>query len=386
MRRRHVVQIIGRMNIGGPARLVMLAAHGLAARGDDTTLIVGRPEESEGDLTDAAEAEGLRVVRVPSMARRVFPPDDARAFASIYAHLRRLRPDVVHTHTAKAGTLGRLAARAARVPHVAHTFHGHVFEGYFSPLVSTAIVQTERALAHVCDRIVAVSEAARRDILHERICAPEKLVTIHPGVELQPFLAADGDGDALRRAWGVGADRAIVGLVARLVPVKQVDVFLRLAERVPHAAFVIAGDGPDRSHLEALRAASPARDRIHFAGFHTDLATLYRALDVVVLCSANEGLPVALIEAQAAARPVAAYDVGGVCEVVRDGDTGRVVAAGDEPALAAAVQSFVENAAERARCGARGRAFMQERYSAERMIDATDALYASMLATTSRRS
>jgi glycosyltransferase involved in cell wall biosynthesis len=370
--RRRVVQIIGRMNVGGPARLVIASAVGLREHGYETSLIVGRPEPYEGDLTTEAQAAGLEVFRVPSMTRRVQPFDDLRAFLAIHAHLRRVRPDIVHTHTAKAGTLGRIAARAAGVPSVVHTFHGHVFEGYFSPLVSTGIVWTERVLARLTDRIVAVSDAARRDI--ERVADPARIDTIHPGVDLAPFL--DGrPAPALRESWGIPAGAVVVGLVARLVPIKQVDVFLRLAERVPVAYFVIAGDGPERSRLAALRDASAARDRIIFAGFCRDLPALYRAFDLVVLCSANEGLPVALIEAQAAGLPVVAYDVGGVLEVVHSAETGYVVPPGDEAALTAATVTLVRGAAERERFGRAGRAFMEREYDARRMIDRTATLY-----------
>lgn len=379
-----VLRVIARMNVGGPSHHVTLVSQGLNALGYDHTLVAGVCEGREADVSAMAEDAAVRLVRVPTLSRRVHPVRDLRAFATLVDLARRYRPVIVHTHTAKAGVLGRLAARVAGAPIIVHTFHGHVFEGYFSPLMSRVVIEAEQRLAILADRIVAASAAVADDIVGHGIAPASKVRVIPPGLDLRALLTAEGDAPQQRAAWGAATGAPVVALVARLAPVKQAEIFVRLAERLaprfPTARFILVGDGDCRPALEAQARASSAAASIVFAGFQSDLPRVYRAADVVVLCSLNEGLPVALIEAHAAARAVVAFGVGGVSEVVRDGVSGIVVQAQREDALAAGVESLLTDPARRVRYGVAGREWVRTAFSSERLVRDMDALYRELLA------
>jgi glycosyltransferase involved in cell wall biosynthesis len=373
-----VLRVISRLNVGGPARQVILLARGLAERGFDTTLVTGSPGPHEGDMTEDALAAGVRLVRVPSLGRSMHPGRDGRALAALLAITARVRPDIVHTHAAKAGSLGRVAARALGVRHVVHTFHGHVFEGYFSPVTSAMIVNTERMLARLSSVIAAESEAARADVIARGIAPERKVVTILPGLDLRPLLTATGEEKELRRAWGAVNGAPVLGFVARLAPIKRAEVFIQLAARLarvnPDARCVLIGDGEERERLEKMARELHARNVV-FAGFRRDLAQVYRACDLVLLTSASEGLPYALIEAQAAGRPAVAFGVGGVPEVVRDGVTGRVVPGGDVDALYEATLECIRRPDVTRRLGEAGRVHVRDLFSETRLLDDVEEIY-----------
>jgi glycosyltransferase involved in cell wall biosynthesis len=292
--------------------------------------------------------------------------------------LRRFRPHVVHTHLAKAGTVGRLAAKLARVPAIVHTYHGHVFHGYFSPRKTALFLRIERLLARWTDRIVVLGEAQEREILGFGVGRPAQMVRIPLGLELEPFLRAEERRGELRAELGFG-DEPLVGIVARLVPIKAHELFLEAARRVhaccPDARFVIAGDGERRAELEALAAELGMGERTHFLGFRSDLARLYADLDAVVLCSRNEGLPVTLIEALAAARPVISTEVGAVRDLVEPGRTGLLVPSGDAAALAEGIVALLDDTAAAARMGEAGRAHVYPRLSIDRLERDIRGLY-----------
>ncbi len=379
-----VVQLIARLNVGGPARLVFLAHEGLREAGFAPVIASGIAEGAEGDMLSAARDRGIDVRVLPALRRSLHPGRDTQAFLQVLQLLRTVRPEILHTHTAKAGTVGRVAARVSRVPVVVHTFHGHVFDGYFSRTGSSLVRLTERSLGRWTDRIVTVSDAVTRDLVHQGVAAATRIERIYPGLDLEEFFAARGAAPELRAEWGVPPGALVVGFLARLVAVKQAHLFIELAERLrasfPDARFVLVGDGDDRASLEAQTAASPARARIVFAGFRHDLPAVCRALDVLVLCSANEGSPLSLIEAQAAGRPVVAFEVGGVGEVVRDGETGTLVPRGDMDGLANGLARLLTDAQRRQQMGEAGRRFMEQRFGASRYVQDTVDLYRRLLA------
>ena len=297
----------------------------------------------------------------------------------------RYRPDVVHTHMAKAGTLGRAAAVLARVPVRVHTFHGHTLEGYFTEQGRRRVVRTERELARFSSALVAVSRSVADDLLRAGVGRPDQYRVMSPGLDLGPFLRICGPGRL--HSESASASRTalrVVGFSARLVPVKAVDVFLAALEVVltelPEAHAVIAGDGPEGERITAAQS-SAAGERIHWVGWLADMAAFYADVDLVALSSVNEGTPISLIEAAAAGRPVVATAVGGVPEVVVDGETGDLVAVGrPSRALAASHPSaLARDPALRASMGAAARA-RSARYSAETLADETLSLYRELLA------
>ena len=361
MSRDGVVHVIGRLNVGGPAHLVAA----LGRSGGRTVVAAGAVQDGE---VEHADLSGVDLRRVPGLGRRVRPADDARALRSLVRLLRDERPQVVHTHTAKGGALGRAAAEPARVPARVHTFHGHLLHGYFGPRGRAAVVAVERALARRTDRLVAVGERVRDDLLEAGVGRPEQYAVVPPGVELGPL----PDRAAARAALGLPAGAAVVAYVGRLAGIKRPERVIEVARRVPDAVVLVVGDGSSRAELEA--AAPP---NVRFAGWRDDVAPVWAAADVALLTSDNEGMPVTLVEAALAGVPAVTTGVGSAGEVVVDGVTGAVVPC-DVDALAAAVQRLLTDDDLRRRQGAAAQERAREEYSVARMVDRHRAIYASL--------
>ncbi len=253
-----------------------------------------------------ANERGVDPVVIPELGRELSVREDAVALLKLYQIFRAWRPDIVETHTAKAGTLGRVAAKMAGVPATVHVFHGHVFSGYFGPRKTRFFLQIERALARATTRIVALGEAQREELLAYGVGRPETVVSIPLGFDLQPFLSATRS-NAVRNQIGLDDPGApLFGIVARLVPIKRLDIFLEMAMLVlramPQSHFVVVGDGELRQALESSAMKGEIAGHVHFLGWQPPdaLPAIYADLDVVTLTSDNEGMPVSLIEAMAA--------------------------------------------------------------------------------------
>jgi glycosyltransferase involved in cell wall biosynthesis len=325
------------------------------------------------------------------LGRRISVIGDLRAFLALLRLMFRLRPDIVHTHTAKAGTLGRLAGALYNVTRarrrravVVHTFHGNVLDGYFSAPLSAAIRATERTLALLTDVIIAIAPQQRDDLVHRyRISGPSKIRLVRLGLDLSALLSVDERTPTLRGELSIAEDALVVGYVGRLVPIKNVELLLRAFATAfhsnPGAYLVIAGDGPLGDPLARLSRELGVADRVRFLGWRRDLRALYASFDVLALTSRNEGTPVAVIEAMAAARPVVATKVGGVPDVV-DAGSGLLVPSDDGESLAGALRELAASGAVRRRMGTAGRQLVATRYSSTRLIEEIDALYRTTLA------
>src|SRR4051794_26091148 len=384
-----VLRIISRLNVGGPAIQALTLTRRLEPLGYETTLIRGAEAPREGNMDRLADELGVLPRRVGSL-RRELGPRDLRALIEITAAVRRVRPDVLHTHTAKAGTIGRLAAMLAgdAAPAVrVHTFRGHVLSGYFSARKERLYTAIERGLARSTTRLVAVSDQVRSDLLRLGVGPPAKIETVPLGFDLAPF-QVDPVERARRRAavrdeLGIAADALVVTLVARLVPIKRVDRFLRVAAKLrdlDSVRFLIVGDGELAKELEASDSARPMADRLVWAGLRGDMPAVMSASDVVALTSDNEGTPVSLIEAQAAGVPVVGTNVGGVADAVADGRTGVLVPADDEDAFAEALRTVLLDRELAERLGAAGPEHVRARFSIDRLVRDIDGLYRRLLA------
>ncbi len=320
--------------------------------------------------------------RLLGALRRDLGPQDLTALAGLTRVIRHSQPEILHTHMAKAGTLGRLAALLAgreRPPIRVHTFHGHVLSGYFSRPREAVFTRIERSLAHITTRLVAVSDEVREDLVRLRIAPVERIEVIPLGLDLEPF-RIDSPERELRRSrartrLGLARDARVVTLVARLVPIKRVDRFLRIAERVPDARFLVVGDGQLHDALRGSPEAKRLGSRVVWAGLQRDMPDVMAASDVVALTSDNEGTPVSLIEAQAAGLPVVSTDVGGVASVVLEGVSGRVLPTGDERGFAAALEELLADADLAGAYGSRGREHVLEHFSIDRLVRDVDGLY-----------
>ena len=384
-----VLRVITRLNIGGPAIHAILLTSAL----DDgvrftSTLVAGTTAPHEGDMLDLARARSVEPIVLPALGREINPLDDLVALARMVQLVRRLTPDVVHTHMAKAGTIGRLAARICGVPLVVHTYHGHVFHSYFGAAKTRVFLTIERALGLVTDRIIVVGDGQRDEIAGYGVAPPGKLESIRLGLELAPLLHAEAARGRLRQELGIDASTPLVGIVARLVPIKAHEAFfdaaVRIREALPRVEFLVVGDGERRQALETLVQRRGLSRAVRFLGWRRDMLNVYADLDVVALTSRNEGSPVALIEALAAGRPVVATAVGGVPEVVINGDTGMTVPVADSRALADAVLTLLAERPLAERLGAAGRRHVYPRYDSSRLVDDVRDLYLRELAVRGR--
>jgi glycosyltransferase involved in cell wall biosynthesis len=379
-----VLRVIARLNVGGPALHVTYLTHGLAGRGYETTLVAGDVARGEESMAFVAERAGVEVVTLPGLSRELSPVRDALAAWRLGRIIRAVRPDVVHTHTAKAGAVGRAAALlSGRRPVVVHTFHGHVLRGYFGRPGTLVFRAIETVLARFSDRLVAVSPEVRDELVGLGVAPASKFSVIRLGIELELRVSFDGDAAEIRRRHGIAAEKFVVGWFGRMTAVKRTDDLLSMLagvrERGIDALLLLVGDGDDRPRLEQRAHDLGLARSCLFLGYQQDVAPWYAVCDAVVLTSASEGTPVTIIEALAAGRAVVATNVGGVPDVVDEGETGFLVRPGDTHALAERLELLARDPGRRTEMGREGRERMLSRYAVERLVDDVDGLYRELL-------
>ena len=379
-----VLHIIARLNVGGAALHVMSMAARLGAPDFDSRIVCGVISASEADMSYIADAHAVPVMVLPELGRELSLRGDLITLVRLYRLIRRERPDVVHTNTAKAGFVGRIAARLAGVPVVVHTFHGHVFHGYFGPRKTAIFLQLERFGARLSDRVITPSRELKRQIAEQyHVCAADKIDIIGVGLELDDLAALGRHQGSFRAAQDIPAGAPLIGIVGRLVPIKNHELFFQAArimlDQQPDAWFVLIGDGERRAELVALAEALGLSERLRFAGWVTDMLPVYSALDVLVLCSLNEGLPISVMEAMAAGVPVTATNVGGVPDLLADPCFGALTPAGDAAALAAGMMAGLHGSFDLEAA----RAYVLAHYNMRALAEQTGALYQSLL--TARR-
>ncbi len=373
--------------MGGPALHVAYLTAGLRKRGYDTTLVAGSLARGEDSMAFVADERDVEVVRIDELGREISPLRDLVATLRLARLIRRERPDILHTHTAKAGTVGRVAAQLAgrhKPPIVVHTFHGHVLRGYFGPLRSSLFRLLERWLARRTTALIAVSPQVRDDLVALRVAPAERFAVIRLGIELDERVAGPQDGRLeSRRYLGIPPDRFAVGWIGRMTAVKRTDdvlvAFKQLRDGGVDACLCMVGDGPDRVQLERrAHELGIVKDTL-FLGYQEEVAPFYAAFDALVLPSSNEGTPVSAIEALAAGRPVVATRVGGVPDVVQEGEDGFLVEPGATDELADRLARLAHDPELRERMGRAGRERVLPRYAVERLVDDVDRLYRSLL-------
>jgi len=376
-----VLRVIGRLNMGGPAhQAALLSGRRFFPERYETLLVHGSLPAGEESLAGLSRKEGATMRFLPELRQPVQPLVDARALAKLIRVARSFKPHVVHTHTAKAGFIGRQAALAVRPrPAIVHTFHGHVLEGYFGPAKARLYLELERALGRVSDRLLGVSQATVDDLVRLGVAPRERFRVMPLGLDLQPLAEV---GEALRASsrseLGVDPGEVLLIFVGRVVPIKRLDVLLNAVAKVrasdPRLRLALVGDGGERPGLER-QAVELGIDRdVLFLGYRRELRPLFAAADLAVLSSDNEGTPVSLIEAAAAGLPAVTTDAGGVREVVGE-ETGIVVPCGDTDALASGILRMAGDRGLRERCGRAARERALGRYGAERLLGDIDALY-----------
>lgn len=349
-----VVHVITRLTLGGSSENTVSTIEALSRRGYGNTLVAG--PESETATVEDARHRGCDVVAVDALCREVRPARDAAAVVALARLFRRTRPVIVHTHTSKAGFVGRLAARLARVPVVIHQPHGHIFYGYWGRGRTALFVALERRAARWTDTLVALTPREVEEHVERGIGRAAQWAVVPSGVPTARLRAAAPSRAAARARLGLPAGAFVVAGVGRLVPIKGFDLLVEalpaIAARVPSAHALLIGDGEERAALEARAAALGVRGRLSITGSLADVNGVLAAADVLAAPSRNEGMGRALVEAMAIGLPVVGTTVGGIPDVIVDGECGRLVAADDAAALAAALAELGADAALRAKLGA----------------------------------
>lgn len=374
-----VMHIIARLNIGGAAIYVIQVTAALGAPDYRSQLVCGVVGQSEGDMRYLADEKHLPVTVIPSLGREISPLGDLVTIYELTRLIRREKPDIVHTHTAKAGFVGRIAAWLAGVPIILHTYHGHVFAGYFGPAKTRVFLLLERFCARLSTRVITLSATLKRELSEVyHVAPPDQIEVIPLGFDLGRLATLKRHEGSFRAQYHIPDSAPLVGIVGRLVPIKNHDLFLQAArivhEQLSDAFFVIVGDGERRAELVELVQTLGLADCVRFTSWIADVPPIYSALDALVLSSNNEGLPVSLIEAMAAGVPVVSTKVGGVPDLLDGGRFGAVMPPGDTQGMAAAIIRALTDPAAQA-TAEEARAITLQRYDIRHSVAQTDALY-----------
>ena len=388
--RKTIIHVITQLDRGGSARSTVLTVLGHDRRRFRVSLAYGKSRAMTGAANALTTAEleklrqaGIALFEVPTLVREIRPLLDARATLTLWRLFRRERPALVHTHTSKAGAVGRIAAWLARVPAVVHTPHGHVFYGYFGRAMSEAIRLSEQVLARITDRIVALTDQGAQEHIRYQIAGPEKFVTIPSGIDLSLFRSVQVNRDVKREELGLPPEGLVVGTVGRLVPIKGHAWLLKAIPLVlikfPRAFFVVIGDGPLLGQLRGLAEELGIGRSVAFLGAREDVPECLAALDLFVFPSLNEGLGRALIEAMAVGLPVVATRVGGIPDIVVDGKNGVLVPPQDAEAVAAALLDLLRDPCRLRHYGEAAKRSVDNRFDVASMVREIECLYDAVL-------
>lgn len=390
-----ILRIINRLNLGGPTFNVSYLSRYLAPE-YETLLVSGQKDDSEESSEFIPRELGLEPVFVPEMRREINFKQDRLAYLKIKDIIKEFKPDIVHTHAAKAGAIGRLAAHHCKVPVILHTFHGHVFHSYFSAAKTRLYIEIEKYLATKSTCIVAISDLQKDALVHQfKICRPEKVAVVKLGFDLAKFQ----DNQILKRKefrhrYHLDEDEIAIGIIGRLVPVKNHVFFLQglkevLKETRQKVRAFIVGDGELRHEIEryAITLGIDFTDTrtdhrktpLSFTSWIKDIDFVYAGLDIVALTSLNEGTPVSLIEAQAASKPIVTTNVGGIEDIVLPGITALLSEAGDLKAFVHNLLQVIDNPEIRRGLSEKGRQHVDQAFHYSRLVEDTRKLYDRLL-------
>ena len=385
------LHIITRLDMGGSAQNTLLTCLGLNKDIYEVVLVHGLSLESQ--MTDLennsvtkqieeAQGNGLKVLAIPSLVRKIDPVKDLKTFFSLWRLMVHEKPTIVHTHTSKAGILGRLAAKLTGVPFIVHTTHGHVFYGHFGPLTTKFFLVIERAFASFTQRMIALTDGEKNDYLKFEICEKDKIVTIHSGVDIERFLKAKVKKEEKKKTLGVNPNHPVVGSVGWLLPIKGPKPLLNAMKRIwqdhtdVELVFVGKGELEERLKKDALNMG--VSDKVKFLGWRDDVHEIMPIFDVFVLPSLNEGMGRVLVEAMAAGKPVVASCTGGIPDLIRHRVNGLLVTPGSEQGLATAIRELLMDPEKAKVMGQEGKNLCWK-YSIESMVEKIDSLYMNLL-------
>lgn len=387
-----MLHTITRFDKGGSAQNTSLTLSGLKQKGFQPILVTGlslesemKREEIEAHEEDIRrlDSESVRFIQCPSLVRRINIIKDLKAFFAMWKILKKVKPSIVHTHSSKAGLLGRIAAKITGIPIIVHTPHGHVFFGYFGPLKTKVFIILEKLASRITDKIIALTNREKEDHIKFNIAPEEKFLVIHSGIELNEFKEITLDEKLkFKRELGIPENSSIIGTVGRLVPVKGPEYLLEAARiiiaKYPDIYIIFTGDGPLLQSLERKAQEMAINKNIGFLGWRNDIAKIIAIYDVFALPSLNEGMGRVLVEAMALGKPIVASDVGGIPDLVTHGENGFLVSPREPEQLAKYIQILLEDRDRREKMGQAGREIVRN-FSNEKMIEKIVALYKELI-------
>lgn len=374
-----IAQVITRLDWSGAPDIAEIICGSLDPDIYDVTLIYGLTLHPSGKTGEFLKRFGGKVTMIPYLKRDINILEDIAALAKLFSVFRREKFDIVHTHTAKAGFIGRIAARLAGTPAVIHTPHGHDFYGYFGSLGSRLVVILERVAALFADRIIVLTAIEKMDMLNYHICASDKIGVIKSGIGFSGFEKPDVDAAEKRSEFKIGPDDYAVGMVGRLESIKGFEYFIDSAKivlsSIPNTKFMIVGDGSLRQGLEDRSKRLGIEDKVIFTGWREDMPQIIAIMDILALASLNEAVGRVLLEAGIAGKPVVATAVGGIPEIVRDGETGILVPPKDPEGIAAAVIGLLKDKEKRLRMGSAAKDWIRSNFNEEEMVKEIGNIY-----------
>ena len=379
-----IAQIITRLNIGGPTIIAFILNNDLIEYGFKTALYCGELNPGETEMTFIKEAENVNPIRIKGFERSIKLFSDIRLILKFKRIFKKTRPIVVHTHQAKAGTVGRIAAWLSGVPVIIHTFHGTVFKGYFNPIISKLFVLLERLFSLISTYIIAISKTQAEELINiYKIASKKKIKIINLGFDLTNFYKIEEHKDKLKERYNIPKTCLTVGVIARLEPVKNISLFLDVAKGVTsvnkNIKFIIIGDGVERKKIEKRIDELNLKEHVILTGFMEHIWRVLADLDVVALTSISEGTPVSIIEAMAAGKAVISTDVGGVKDLIEDGKTGLLIKSGDTENYIRKLLYLLKNEDIRNNLGKAARNAIRPKYTKERFVEQIAGLYYSAL-------
>jgi glycosyltransferase involved in cell wall biosynthesis len=390
-----VIHIITRLDMGGSAQNTLLTALHHDSQHYNVWLIKGSTLESAmtkaetrlvEDQLKTAKKQGIEIIDVPSLVRRISPINDVRALVALFRHIRKIEPHIVHTHTSKAGILGRLAAWLARVPTIIHTPHGHVFYGHFGRSLSKIFLQMEKLLGKITHHHIALTPEEGKDYLNLGVATSKNISVIHSGVDLNCFKRSATKSNPGKNELAIPSDSLVVGYVGWLIPIKGVtylvNAMAEVMQRHPNSLLVLVGKGDEKGEEEVKLSKQVENlgivDNVRFLGWRPDVGEIMSCFDIFVLPSLNEGMGRVLVEAMATGLPIVASRVGGIPDLVKHGENGLLVPPADEGALERAISDLLSDEARRKRMGETGKRICRP-YSIEAMVEKIDDLYSRLV-------
>jgi glycosyltransferase involved in cell wall biosynthesis len=377
-----IVRIITRLCVGGPSIHTTLLSGHFNKEGWESKLYVGSLADKEGDMSYLAKEYNVDTIYIEGLGREISIIDDIKAIYNIYKFLKKEKPDIVHTHLAKAGTIGRIAAWLAGVPQIYHTFHGHLFKGYFSPLKTYFFILIERLLALISTRIVTISDLLKNDLVRYKITRADKITVIPLGFDFSRIIPDEEHCQSLRHHLNIPDNKVIVSIIGRLCSIKNHKMFLDIARSVKaktdNVHFLVIGDGELRSELELYTDDLDIRSCVTFTGFISDLKLVYGSVDIVVLTSLNEGTPVSLLEAMVCKRLVISTNVGGVSDFIKNGESGFCFDFNNED-FVKVIMDYASNPEKYSEIRDQAYNAVIQKYDKQRLFNDIEALYTHKL-------